>query len=200
MQASIARYDAGDNAALLAQMQAAIASEQTDVLHDLLAHLAQRMIDLNKQKQAEVKRFLGWLEDRLKLKPAKDGAAGIGSLSGTQKRAFAEYLGDYQKGQAQLVFQSQVNEDDFSYFLHKNRSRFGVPLSDASGAIEREYERSLKKSSPSAALASSSRAANLRCAHSSVARFRRRPAAFLGMPALSRCTLSTISKLAWPIF
>ncbi len=48
----------------------------------MLAHLAQRMIDLNQQKQAEIKRFLGWLEARLKIRPDKDGAAGIDSLAG----------------------------------------------------------------------------------------------------------------------
>ena len=40
--------------------------EQSDVVHDLLAHLAEQMIEMNKQKQAEVKRFLGWLEGEIK--------------------------------------------------------------------------------------------------------------------------------------
>jgi hypothetical protein len=142
-QQAIARYDAGDNAALLAQTQTAIDADKTDVVHDLLAYLAQRMIDLNKQKQAEIKRFLGWLEARLKIRPNKDGKTGIGSLSGTQKRAFSEYLGDYQKGQSHLVFKSHSNEDDFNYYLTKNRLRFVATLSDIDGEIEREYERSL---------------------------------------------------------
>jgi hypothetical protein len=37
--------------------------EQADVVHDLLAHLAEQMIEMNKEKQAEVKGFLGWLAD-----------------------------------------------------------------------------------------------------------------------------------------
>jgi hypothetical protein len=37
--------------------------EQSDVVHDLLAHLAEQMIEMNKQKQAEIKAFLSWLED-----------------------------------------------------------------------------------------------------------------------------------------
>ena len=49
------------------RVQAHIDADKTDVVHDLLAHLAQRMIDLNKQKQAEVKRFLIWVEKRLKI-------------------------------------------------------------------------------------------------------------------------------------
>ena len=36
--------------------------EQSDVMHDLLAFLAERMLEMNKQKQQEIKGFLGWLE------------------------------------------------------------------------------------------------------------------------------------------
>ncbi|HEU5011411.1 MAG TPA: TaqI-like C-terminal specificity domain-containing protein [Roseiflexaceae bacterium] len=38
------------------------AAEQSDAVHDLLATLAERMIALNKQKQAEAAQFTGWLE------------------------------------------------------------------------------------------------------------------------------------------
>lgn len=134
-QSAIARYDAGDNAAMLAQAQAAIDDDKTDVVHDLLAHLAQRMIDLNKQKQTETKRFLGWLEERLKIRPGKDGAASIDSLTG--KSILQNYLGDYQKGEREQPWR------EFFYRLHQNRTRFAVSLSDAEGEIEREYERSL---------------------------------------------------------
>ena len=36
--------------------------EKSDVVHDLLAFLAERMLEINKQKQQEIKGFLGWLE------------------------------------------------------------------------------------------------------------------------------------------
>jgi TaqI-like C-terminal specificity domain len=36
--------------------------ERADVVHDLLAFLAEQMIEMNKQKQAEVKSFLTWFE------------------------------------------------------------------------------------------------------------------------------------------
>lgn len=36
--------------------------EESDVVHDLLAHLAERMIDMNKEKNAEIKSFLDFLE------------------------------------------------------------------------------------------------------------------------------------------
>jgi hypothetical protein len=38
------------------------ANEQSDAVHDLLAHLAERMIALHKQKQAGAATFTGWLE------------------------------------------------------------------------------------------------------------------------------------------
>jgi len=42
--------------------------EQSDVVHDLLAYLAERMLDMNKVKQKEIKGFLGWLEGYLGAK------------------------------------------------------------------------------------------------------------------------------------
>jgi len=36
--------------------------ETSDVVHDLLAFLAERMLEVNKEKQQEIKGFLGWLE------------------------------------------------------------------------------------------------------------------------------------------
>lgn len=39
--------------------------EESDVVHDLLAHLAERMIDMNKEKNAEIKGFLRWLEGEI---------------------------------------------------------------------------------------------------------------------------------------
>jgi len=37
--------------------------EQSDVVHDLLAHLAGRMIEMHEEKQAEVRGFLDWLAE-----------------------------------------------------------------------------------------------------------------------------------------
>ncbi len=41
------------------------APEESDVVHDLLAYLAQRMIEMNKEKNAEIKGFLRWLEGEI---------------------------------------------------------------------------------------------------------------------------------------
>jgi len=45
--------------------------EQSDVVHDLLAHLAEQMIEMNKEKQAEARGFLSWLADYTEL-PVED--------------------------------------------------------------------------------------------------------------------------------
>jgi len=42
--------------------------ERSDVIHDLLAFLAEQMIEMNKQKQVEVKGFVTWLERQIGAK------------------------------------------------------------------------------------------------------------------------------------
>jgi hypothetical protein len=127
-------YNGGDSAGVLERAGAALDADKSDVVHDVLAGLAQAMIDLNKRKQAEVKRFLSRLESQLKIAPKK-GEGGIDSLTG--KTIIQGYLGDYQKGEA------AVSWKDFYYRLHQNRNRFGVALSAVEAEIGREYEKSL---------------------------------------------------------
>ena len=43
-------------------------ANQADVVHDLLAYLAEQMIAMNKEKQREVKGFLTWLEREIGAK------------------------------------------------------------------------------------------------------------------------------------
>src|SRR5690606_12270935 len=122
----IAAYDLTDNIGVLTRVQTVLAAKQTDVVHDLLAHLAQQMIDLNKAKQLEIKRFLTWLETKLKIKPNKDGRKGVDTLAGTTGRSFDNFLGDYQKSQDHLPFgklDSASKGNDFAWFLAKNRNR-----------------------------------------------------------------------------
>jgi len=133
---TIAAYNQRDDAALMQSIHnALVIDHQTDVVHDVLAYLAQQMIDLNKQKQAEVKRFLGWLEGKLKITPKNDGSPGLDSLTG--KTILQGYLGDYHRGQPETPWK------DFYYRLHQNRNRFGVVLSSVEAEIEREYAASL---------------------------------------------------------
>ena len=42
--------------------------EQADVVHDFLAYLAKQMIEMNQQKQSEIKGFLSWVEREIRAK------------------------------------------------------------------------------------------------------------------------------------
>ena len=65
-------YADGKQAEILAAVEACLPKdeagkfvadqEKSDVVHDLLAFLAERMLEMNRQKQQEIKGFLGWLE------------------------------------------------------------------------------------------------------------------------------------------
>lgn len=115
--------------------------EQSDVVHDLLAFLAEEMIRLNEEKQKEMKAFLSWLEAELKIQPDKKGNTGIEALTGKSK--LRNYLGDYQKGESELPF------EDLWEVLTKNKTRIGRKLSHEFRAELRDaYERSLQKLHP----------------------------------------------------
>ena len=109
----------------------------TDALHDFLAYLAEEMIKLNKSGQAEVKRFLGWLEEALQLRSDKDGDETLEGLTG--KTVLKEYLGDYQKEEREQPFEVVLE------VLRKNSGRVGLSLNDSrqAGRIRQEYEKSL---------------------------------------------------------
>ncbi len=116
--------------------------EESDVVHDLLAFLAEEMIRLNKEKRALQQEFLGWLVTTLKILPDKEGRKGIDVLTGKGK--VMDYPGDYQKGESPLA------TADLLDILRKNKGRLGVSLSDA-GLVERvrkEYEGSLERVLP----------------------------------------------------
>ncbi len=97
--------------------------EQADVIHDLLAFLAERMIALNKERQKKMKAFLAWLEVELEIAPDNKGREGIEALTG--KTRLKDYLGDYQKGDEALSF------EDLWEILRKNKRRIGRSLTPA---------------------------------------------------------------------
>jgi len=110
--------------------------EQSDVVHDLLAFLAEQMIGLNKEKQAKIKEFLEWLEAELEVKPDKKGNTGIDALTGKTK--LRNYLGDYQKGEEALPF------DELWAILRKNKTRIARNLSPSfMQEVKQAYEESL---------------------------------------------------------
>ncbi|MCD6574178.1 hypothetical protein J7K97_00670 [Candidatus Aerophobetes bacterium] len=94
--------------------------EQSDVVHDILAFLAEKMIEYNKEKQKEIKGFLEWLEVQLKIKPDKSGKKGIEVLTGKSK--IKNYIGDYQKGEKHLTF------EEFWQTLEKNKNKISANL------------------------------------------------------------------------
>jgi len=110
--------------------------EQSDVVHDLLAFLAEQMIELNWEKQAKIAEFLEWLEAELGVKPDKKGNIGIDALTGKTK--LRNFLGDYQKGEQALPF------DELWAILRKNKNRIERSLSPTfMQEVKRAYEDSL---------------------------------------------------------
>jgi len=108
--------------------------EQSDVVHDLLAHLAERMVEMNKEKQAEVRGFLAWLEREI--------GASVDDLTG--KTRLRNYSGDYQKGEPHLTL------EELLAILRKNRRRLKVDPSRRAfqERLEQEYRASLGKLLP----------------------------------------------------
>ena len=118
------------------QLDSNAPSEQSDVVHDILAFLAEQMIELNRQKQEKMRAFLKWLEAELEVQVDKKGHTGIEALTGKTK--LKNYLGDYQKGEEALPF------DELWEILRKNKRRVGKNLSPAfMQAVEQAYNESL---------------------------------------------------------
>ncbi|MCI0577975.1 MAG: Eco57I restriction-modification methylase domain-containing protein [Chloroflexi bacterium] len=129
-----AHYKNHDLVWLIGLAREATQNGRTDIIHDELAFLAVQMIEFNKQKQAEIKHFLNWLEGVLSIRPRED-KFGVKALTGYS--VIQNYPGDYQKGEAELPW------EEFYYRLHQNRNRLGVNLVKIQGQIQAEYEKSL---------------------------------------------------------
>ena len=133
---SSSSFSAFSGSALGRWLDARLAAEpeQADAAHDLLAHLAEAMITLNKDKQAEMHGFLAWL--------AREIGAPLDDL--THKTRLQHYLGDYQKGEAHLTL------DELLDILRANRRRLQVDPSARAfqERLEQEYAASLGKLLP----------------------------------------------------
>lgn len=118
-----------------------LALDETDVIHDLLAFLAEQMIDLHKRKQAEMKRFLGWFETTLRIRPTGE-KSGWDAITG--KTDILNYLGDYQKGEAEKTFHQILDR------LIQNKSKIGADIFDPAlnERFQTEYEKSLATLKP----------------------------------------------------
>lgn len=119
---------------LLTSVTNHLATGRCDVIHDLLAFLAEQMIKMNKTKQIEVKGFLAWLEREI--------GTSIDDL--TNKSKIRNYLGDYQKGEDYLPLNNLL------VVLRQNSRKLMV---DPGGRafqelLEKEYGATLKKLLP----------------------------------------------------
>ncbi len=112
--------------------------EESDVVHDLLAFLAEEMIRLNKEKRVLQREFLNWLVTTLKVLPDKEGRQGIDVV--TNKAKLTDYPGDYQKNEPFLTTEELLG------ILRNNKNHLGVSLSDVSlvDRIKKTYEESLQ--------------------------------------------------------
>lgn len=123
--------------------------EEADVVHDLLAYLAQQMIQLNQQKQQEMQGFLTWLERFI----------GCSAESLSNKSNLKNYLGDYHKkatpqppqtqipvsAQAPNLGEAHLTFDGLLKLLQKNHKKISIdPIArKVQEDLEREYQNSL---------------------------------------------------------
>jgi hypothetical protein len=100
--------------------------EKSDVVHDLLAFLAERMIEMNKEKNEEMKGFLEWFEREIGAK--------IETL--TNKTKLKQYY--------------DLGFDELLDILKKNKKKIPVNLSkrELQGNLKDEFERSMRKLRP----------------------------------------------------
>jgi hypothetical protein len=129
-------YANDKHAEILAQVEACLPKdttgnfiaeqEQSDVVHDLLAFLAERMLEMNKQKQQEIKGFLGWLEGEVGAK--------IDDLS--------------PKTKIQSYYDYDFN--DFYAVLKKNKNKLSINPSsrEKSELLKDEFLKSVGKLEP----------------------------------------------------
>jgi hypothetical protein len=116
--------------------------EEADVIHDLLAHLAEQMIELNKQKQTEIKSFLQWLERFI--------GCPIDTL--TNKSKIQNYLGDYYKKGTGIAYTDNdtgaphLSFNDLIELLKKNKKKIAIdPVArKEQQTLEKEYQASLE--------------------------------------------------------
>ena len=113
--------------------------EESDVVHDLLAFLAEEMLRLNKEKRALQKTFLAYFVDALQVR-AENGKAGIEVLTGKSK--LQEFAGDYQKGEEPLT------PDGLWEIVQKNRARVNVGRVGLQGQVLARYQESLDQVLP----------------------------------------------------
>jgi len=100
--------------------------ERSDVVHDLLSHLAEEMIRMNKEKQEEIRGFLAWLEEFIGARV--DDLSNKTKVSAYYEIEFSELLSILEKNKRKLG-------------CDPGRRAFGEDL-------RREFSASMEKLSP----------------------------------------------------
>lgn len=118
---AIAFYKALDQVNILKWAEQEITRKRNDTIHDLLAYLAEQMIEMNKEKNEEIKGFLKWLEREI--------GAEIDTL--TNKTVLKEY---HKHGFNQLLV-----------VLKKNRNKISIDPSDRKKQemLEKQFDHSM---------------------------------------------------------
>lgn len=123
-----------DDICIIGFVQHHLRYRRTDVIHDLLAHLAEQMLSLNQQLSANIGEFLTTLEAEIDTS--------IDTLS--NKTQLRNYLGDYQKSESPLT------EEELFAILEKNKGRLSVDIQARSHRekIQAAYHTSLTQTLP----------------------------------------------------
>ena len=100
--------------------------ERSDVVHDLLAFLAEEMVEMNKTKGEEIRGFLRWLEREIGTKI------------------------DTLKNKTKIYAYSYLSLEELLGILKQNRRSISIDLSsrDFQESLEREFTNSLDKLNP----------------------------------------------------
>ncbi|MFX1518520.1 MAG: Eco57I restriction-modification methylase domain-containing protein [Promethearchaeota archaeon] len=101
--------------------QFVIEDEESDVIYDILSYLAERTMEMNKQKNEEIKAFLRWLEREI----------------GTKIETMTN--------RAKLIKYCDLNFDEFLGILIKNEKKITTNLSDreVQDRLKKKFEKSL---------------------------------------------------------
>jgi hypothetical protein len=122
--------------------------EASDIVHDLLAYLAEEMLRLNKLKREKQREFLSELVKTLNIQPQPDpktGKVGLDALK--YKDKLQDYPGDYQKGERELTSEALIailldRDNQKRYLLASTEVQRRLPL------IRERYQQSLTEVLP----------------------------------------------------
>ncbi|GHO76459.1 hypothetical protein KSD_42300 [Ktedonobacter sp. SOSP1-85] len=114
--------------------------EASDIVHDLLAYVAQVMLSFNKEKYTIQREFLDYLTSILRIQPQPDKNGKVGIDAMKYKAELLDYSGDYQKNESHLTFEQLKG----ILLESSNKKRYLVPLTAGVLAdIEKAYQNNL---------------------------------------------------------